>query len=101
MSCSQSLLPKSRRLTPNNPFSIIRYGIKEREARKKIHEEHGRCDDLDFADSKEYIDNRIGEYDEPQQKGAEITPVYEAPSKEKQERKSPSKSERERDGWER
>ena len=70
---------------------------KESEARKKIHEEHGRRDDNDFADSKEYIDKRIGEYDDPPQIEAEIKPVYEVPPQETQERKSPSKSKRERD----
>ena len=74
---------------------------KESEARKKIHEEHGRCDDNDFADSKEYIDKRIGEYDEPPQKESEAKTVYEFPPQETQERKSPSKSKRERDGWDR
>ena len=70
---------------------------KESEARKKIHEEHGRCDDIDFADSVIYIDKRIGEYDEPPQKEAEIKPVYEPSTQETQERKSPSKSKREHD----
>ena len=70
---------------------------KESEARKKIQEEHGSCNDQDFDDSKEYIDKRIGEYDEPPQKEAEIKPVYEVPPQETQERKSPSKSKRERD----
>ena len=70
---------------------------KESEAREKIHEKHGRCDDNDFADSKEYIDKRIGEYDEPPQKEAEVKPVYETLPQEIQERKSPSKSKRERD----
>ena len=74
---------------------------KESEARKKIHEEHGRCDDNDFADSKEYIDKRIGEYDDPPQIEAEIKPVYEAPSQEAKDSKAPSKSQRERDGWDR
>ena len=74
---------------------------KESEARKKIQAEHGHCDDRDFGESKEYIDKRIGEYDEPPQKKAEAKPVYEAPSEEKQERKSPSKSKRERDEWDR
>ena len=70
---------------------------KESEAREKIHEEHGHCDDQDFANSKEYIDKRIGEYDEPPQKEAEVNPVYKTPPQETQERKSPSKSKRERD----
>ena len=74
---------------------------KESEARKKIHEEHGRCDDNDFADSKEYIDTRIGEYDDPPQIEAEIKPVYEAPSQEAKDSKAPSKFQRERDGWDR
>ena len=74
---------------------------KESEARKKIHEEHGRRDDNDFADSKEYIDKRIGEYDDPPQIEAEIKPVYEAPSQEAKDSKAPSKSQRERDGWDR
>ena len=74
---------------------------KESEARNKIHEEHGHCDDHDFTDSKEYIDKRIGEYDEPPQKEAEVKPVYEVPPQEIQERKSPSKSKRERDEWDR
>ena len=74
---------------------------KESEARKKIQEEHGSCDDRDFAESKEYIDKRIGEYDEPPQKEAEAKPVYEAPPQEPKERKSSSKSKRERDGWDR
>ena len=74
---------------------------KESEVRKKIQEEHGSCGDQDFAESKEYIDKRIGEYDEPPQKEAEIKPVYEDPPQETQERKSPSKSKRERDGWDR
>ena len=70
---------------------------KESEARKKIQEEHGSCDDYDFAESKEYIDKRIGEYDEPPQKEAEANPVYKTSPQETQERKSPSKSKRERD----
>ena len=74
---------------------------KESEARKKIQEEHGSCDDHDFTDSVIYIDKRIGEYDEPPQKEAEIKPVYEVPPQETQERKSPSKSKRERDEWDR
>ena len=74
---------------------------KESEARKKIHEEHGSFDDYDFVESKDYIDKRIGEYDEPPQIEAEIKPVYEPSTKETQERKAPSKSKRERDGWDR
>ena len=74
---------------------------KESEAQKKIHEEHGHCDDTDFADSVIYIDKRIGEYDEPPQIEAEIMPIYEAPPQETQERKSPSKAKRERDEWDR
>ena len=74
---------------------------KESEARKKLHEEHGRCVDNDFADSKEYIDKRIGEYDEPPQKEAGMKPIQEALPQESQERKAPSKSKRERDGWDR
>ena len=74
---------------------------KESEARKKIQEEHGNCNDQDFDESKEYIDKRIGEYDEPPQKVAEITPVNKALPQETQERKSPSKSKREREGWDR
>ena len=74
---------------------------KESEARKKIQEEHGNCDDRDFDESKEYIDKRIGEYDEPPQKEAEVKSVYEAPPQEPKERKSPSKSQRERDEWDR
>ncbi len=74
---------------------------KESEARKKIQEEHGSCDDHDLAESKDYIDKRIGAYDEPPQKDAESKPVYEAPPQETRVRKSPSKSTRERDGWER
>ena len=74
---------------------------KESEARKKIQEEHGRCDDRDFDESKDYIDKRIGEYDEPPQKEAEITPVNEALPQETQERKVPNKSTRERDEWDR
>lgn len=70
---------------------------KESEARKKIQEEHGHCDEHDFTDSVIYIDKRIGEYDEPPQKEAEVKPVYEVPPQETQERKSPSKSKRERD----
>ena len=34
---------------------------KESEAREKIHEEHGHCDDHNFTDSVIYIDKRIGE----------------------------------------
>ena len=74
---------------------------KESEAIKKIHEEHGHCDDHDFTDSVIYIDKRIGEYDEPPQIEAKVKPVYEFSSQETQERKSPSKSKRERDGWDR
>ena len=74
---------------------------KESEARKKIQEEHGHCDEHDFTDSVIYIDKRIGEYDEPPQKEAEVKPVYEVPPQETQERKSPSKSKRERDEWDR
>jgi len=74
---------------------------KESEARKKIQEEHGHCDDQDFTESKEYIDKRIGEYDEPPQIEAKVKPVYEVPPQEIQERKSPSKSKRERDEWDR
>ena len=74
---------------------------KESEARKKIQEEHGNCDDRDFDESKEYIDKRIGEYDEPPQKEAEVNPVFEVPPQEPKERKSPSKSQKERDNWER
>ncbi len=74
---------------------------KESEARKKIQEEHGSCNDRDFAESKDYIDKRIGEYDEPPQKQAEIKPVNESLPQETQERKSPSKSTRERDEWDR
>ena len=74
---------------------------KESEARKKIQAEHGRIDENSYTDSVIYIDKRIGEYDEPPQKEAEITPTVESQSEEKQERKAPSKSKRERDGWER
>lgn len=74
---------------------------KESEAREKIHEEHGHCNDHDFTDSEIYIDKRIGEYDEQPQIEAEITPVYETLPEEKQDRKAPSKSKRERDGWDR
>lgn len=74
---------------------------KESEARKKIQEEHGNCDDQDFAESKEYIDKRIGEYDDPPQKEAEVSPIIESQLEEKQERKSPNKSKRERDEWDR
>lgn len=74
---------------------------KESEARKKIQEEHGSCNDQDFDDSKEYIDKRIGEYDEPPQKEAESSPAIESKSDKKQEHKAPSKSKRERDGWDR
>ena len=74
---------------------------KESEARKKIQEEHGQFDENSFADSVIYIDKRIGEYDEPPQKQAEISPIIESQLEEKQERKAPSKSIRERDGWDR
>ena len=74
---------------------------KESEARKKIQAEHGNCDSRDFDESKEYIDKRIGEYDEQPQIEAEITPVYEILPEEKQDRKAPSKSKRERDEWDR
>ena len=74
---------------------------KESEARKKIQAEHGQFDENSFADSVIYIDKRIGEYDEPPQKEAEISPTKEALPQETQERKSPSKSQRECDGWNR
>ena len=74
---------------------------KEGEARKKIQAEHGRCDDNDFTDSKEYIDKRIGEYDEPPQKEADISSAVESRSDEKKERKAPSKSTKVREDWER
>ena len=74
---------------------------KESEARKKIQAEHGSCDDRDFDESKEYIDKRIDEYDEPPQKEAETTPVNKALPQETQERKAPSKLTRDRDNWER
>ena len=70
---------------------------KESEARKKIQAEYGHCDEHDFTDSVIYIDKRIGEYDEPPQKEAEISPIIESQLEEKRERKSPSKSQRERD----
>ncbi len=84
----------------DNARKLIRTD-KESEARKKIEAEHGRCNDQDFDDSKEYINKRIGEYDEPPKKESEVKPVYEAPPQETQERKAPSKSKRERDGWDR
>ena len=74
---------------------------KESEAREKIHEEHGNCDSRDFDESKEYIDKRIGEYDAPPQIEAEVKPVYKTPPQETPERKSLSKSKRERDEWDR
>ena len=84
----------------NNACKLLRTD-KENEARKKIHEEHGHCDDHDFTDSVIYIDKRIGEYDEPPQIEAEVKPVYEPSTQETQDRKSPSKSKRERDEWDR
>ena len=74
---------------------------KEREARKKIQKEHGQFEESSFTDSVIYIDKRIGEYDEPPHKEAEITSVNKALPQETQERKSPSKSKREREGWDR
>ena len=68
---------------------------------RKIQEKHGRIDESSFTDSVIYIDKCIGEYDEPPQKEADISPAVESRSEEKQERKSPRKSTRERDGWDR
>ena len=83
-----------------NEFDQARKSLraeKESEARKKIKAEHGNFDEHSFADSVIYIDKRIGEYDEPPQKEAEVNPVYKTSPQETQERKSPSKSKRERD----
>ena len=80
----------------DNARKLIRTD-KECEVRKKIQEEHGQFDESSYTDSVIYIDKRIGEYDEPPQKEAEVKPVYEVPPQETQERKAPSKSKRERD----
>ena len=84
----------------DNARKLIRTD-KECEVRKKIQEEHGQFDESSYTDSVIYIDKRIGEYDEPPQKEAEVKPVYEVPPQETQERKAPSKSKRERDEWDR